>query len=126
MEGVSSGYFYAIEFRPDDLASRAIRVGLPIFFQNLDLISPGCAIERPALTSIGKKRLMSQGTVKWFNAEKGYGFIQPDDGGKDVFVHIRAVERAGMHTLNEGQKVSYDLVADRRTGKSSAANLRVA
>jgi CspA family cold shock protein len=67
---------------------------------------------------------MSQGTVKWFNAEKGYGFIQPDDGGKDVFVHIRAVERAGMHTLNEGQKVSYDLVADRRTGKSSADNLR--
>ena len=67
---------------------------------------------------------MSQGTVKWFNAEKGYGFIQPDDGGKDVFVHIRAVERAGMHTLNEGQKVCYDLVADRRTGKSSADNLR--
>jgi cold shock protein len=67
---------------------------------------------------------MTQGTVKWFNAEKGYGFIQPDDGGKDVFVHIRAVERAGMHTLNEGQKVSYDLVADRRTGKSSADNLR--
>jgi cold shock protein len=69
---------------------------------------------------------MSQGTVKWFNAEKGYGFIQPDDGGKDVFVHIRAVERAGMHTLNEGQKVSYDLFADRRTGKSSADNLKTA
>jgi cold shock protein len=67
---------------------------------------------------------MTQGTVKWFNSQKGYGFIQPDDGGRDVFVHISAVERAGMHGLNEGQKVSFDLEADRRTGKSSAANLR--
>ena len=67
---------------------------------------------------------MTQGTVKWFNSQKGYGFMQPDDGSKDVFVHISAVERAGMHGLNEGQKVSFDLVADRRTGKSSAANLR--
>jgi cold shock protein len=67
---------------------------------------------------------MTQGTVKWFNSQKGYGFIQPDDGGRDVFVHISAVERAGMNGLNEGQKVSFELVADRRTGKSSAANLR--
>ena len=67
---------------------------------------------------------MTQGTVKWFNSQKGYGFIQPHDGGKDVFVHISAVERAGMNGLNEGQKVSFDLVADRKTGKSSAANLR--
>ena len=67
---------------------------------------------------------MTQGTVKWFNSQKGYGFIQPNDGGKDVFVHISAVERAGMHGLNEGQKISFELVADRRTGKSSAANLR--
>src|SRR4029077_19211906 len=71
-----------------------------------------------------KKSHMSQGTVKWFNGQKGFGFIQPDDGGKDVFVHISAVERAGMHTLNEGQKISYEVVADRRTGKSSADNLR--
>ena len=69
---------------------------------------------------------MAQGTVKWFNDQKGFGFIQPDDGGKDVFVHISAVERAGMRGLNEGQKVSYDIVADRRTGKSSADNLRAA
>ncbi len=67
---------------------------------------------------------MTQGTVKWFNVQKGFGFIQPHDGGKDVFVHISAVERAGMSTLNEGQQVSFDVVADRRTGKSSAANLR--
>jgi cold shock protein len=67
---------------------------------------------------------MSQGTVKWFNATKGFGFIQPDDGSKDVFVHISAVERAGMQNLNEGQKVAYDIVEDRRTGKSSAGNLR--
>jgi CspA family cold shock protein len=67
---------------------------------------------------------MSQGTVKWFNSQKGYGFIQPDDGGQDVFVHISAVERAGMSSLNEGQKVSFDVVANRKTGKSSAENLR--
>jgi CspA family cold shock protein len=69
---------------------------------------------------------MSTGIVKWFNVQKGFGFIQPEDGGKDVFVHISAVERAGMSTLNEGQKLSYEIVADRRTGKSSADNLRTA
>jgi cold shock protein len=67
---------------------------------------------------------MTQGTVKWFNGQKGFGFIQPDDGGSDVFVHISAVERAGMYGLNEGQKVSFDVVANRKTGKSSAENLR--
>jgi len=67
---------------------------------------------------------MSTGTVKWFNSQKGFGFIQPDDGGKDVFVHISAVERAGMRNLNEGQKISYEIFADRKTGKSSADNLR--
>ncbi len=67
---------------------------------------------------------MSTGTVKWFNNQKGFGFIQPEAGGNDVFVHISAVERAGMGTLNEGQKVSFDIVADRRTGKSAAENLR--
>ena len=69
---------------------------------------------------------MAVGTVKWFNSQKGFGFIQPDDGSKDVFVHISAVERAGMSTLNEGQKVSFDIVADRRSGKSAAENLRAA
>jgi CspA family cold shock protein len=73
-----------------------------------------------------KEVSMTQGTVKWFNDQKGFGFIQPDDGSKDVFVHISAVERAGMRSLNEGQKVSYEIVADRRTGKSSADNLKAA
>ncbi|GES49579.1 MULTISPECIES: cold-shock protein [Rhizobium] len=67
---------------------------------------------------------MSSGTVKWFNSAKGFGFIQPEDGATDVFVHISAVERAGMNALAEGQKVSYELVRDRKTGKSSADNLR--
>jgi CspA family cold shock protein len=67
---------------------------------------------------------MSTGTVKWFNETKGYGFIQPDDGGKDVFVHISAVERAGLRNLIEGQKISYEIENDRRTGKQSASNLQ--
>jgi cold shock protein len=69
---------------------------------------------------------MNTGIVKWFNSQKGFGFIQPENGDKDVFVHISAVERAGMGTLNEGQKVSFDIVADRRSGKSAAENLRAA
>ena len=69
---------------------------------------------------------MTQGTVKWFNSQKGFGFIQPDDGSKDVFVHISAVERAGMRNLIEGQKISYEMETDRRTGKQSAGNLQAA
>jgi cold shock protein len=68
---------------------------------------------------------MSKGTVKWFNSQKGYGFIQPDDGGKDVFVHISAVERAGLTELREGQQISFEIVANRKTGKSAAENLKV-
>ena len=63
---------------------------------------------------------MNNGTVKWFNAQKGYGFIQPEGGGKDVFVHISAVERAGLRELREGQRVSFEVVTDRKTGKSAA------
>ena len=66
---------------------------------------------------------MSTGTVKWFNAAKGFGFIQPDDGATDVFVHISAVERAGMSTLRDGQKISYELVKDKRSGKMPADQL---
>ena len=67
---------------------------------------------------------MATGTVKWFNIQKGFGFIQPDNGGSDAFVHISAVERAGLGSLNEGQKAEYELVADRRSGKMSADNLK--
>lgn len=69
---------------------------------------------------------MSTGTVKFFNSTKGYGFIAPDDGSTDVFVHISAVERAGMHTIAEGQKLSFDIVKDSRSVKSAAENLQAA
>jgi CspA family cold shock protein len=69
---------------------------------------------------------MATGTVKWFNGQKGFGFIQPDEGGNDVFVHISAVQRSGLNALDEGQKVNYELVPDKRTGKSAADNLSLA
>jgi len=69
---------------------------------------------------------MNRGTVKWFNSVKGFGFIQPDDGSKDVFVHISAVEQAGISNLSEGQKLSYEIVRDQKTGKSAAENLAAA
>jgi len=67
---------------------------------------------------------MAIGTVKWYNSQKGFGFIQPDDGGKDAFVHVSAIERAGMADLREGQKISFELVADTRSGKMSADKLQ--
>lgn len=67
---------------------------------------------------------MSTGTVKWFNGQKGFGFIQPDAGGPDVFVHISAVERAGLRALSEGQKISYELEQDKRSGKTAAGQLK--
>jgi CspA family cold shock protein len=67
---------------------------------------------------------MATGTVKWYNSQKGFGFIQPDDGGKDAFVHVSAIERAGMSDLREGQKISFELVADTRSGKMSADKLQ--
>ena len=73
-----------------------------------------------------RQQNMTTGAVKWFNAAKGFGFIQPDDGGADVFVHISAVERAGLGSLNEGQKVSFELERDQRSGKMSAGQLQAA
>ena len=73
---------------------------------------------------LSKEANMATGTVKWFNTQKGFGFIQPDNGGADVFVHISAVEKAGMRSLNEGQKISYEVTSDR--GKEAATNLQSA
>jgi cold shock protein len=73
-----------------------------------------------------KDYVMNNGTVKFYNGQKGFGFIQPDDGGKDVFVHATALERAGLSGLNEGQKVSFDTQEDRRTGKLAVGNIRMA
>jgi CspA family cold shock protein len=78
-----------------------------------------------AIIPAEKGLFMATGTVKWFNSQKGFGFIQPDQGGPDVFVHISAVERSGLRSLNDGQKISYELVQDKRSGKTSAGELRV-
>jgi cold shock protein len=85
-------------------------------------------VHRAALkhTPMKDQNTMTKGTVKWFNTQKGYGFIQPEDGSKDVFVHISAVERAGLYELKEGQKVTFEVVANRKTGKASAENLTAA
>jgi CspA family cold shock protein len=95
-----------------------------------ELLSPKVVFRRfaPMRTSRNvpvKGNAMTTGTVKWFNAQKGFGFIAPDDGGNDAFVHISAVERAGLNDLREGQKVSYELVSDRKSGKMSADSLKL-
>lgn len=87
-------------------------------------IRPVCHGGVQVMTTAPKENDMAQGTVKWFNATKGYGFIAPEDGGNDVFVHISAVQDAGLRGLNEGQRISYDIVESR--GKESAGNLKVA
>jgi CspA family cold shock protein len=89
----------------------------------LDLLDHGDWLPEDAERRTGGSQ-MPTGTVKWFNAQKGFGFIQPDDGSKDVFVHISAVERAGLGGFNEGQKLSYEIEAGRQPGKSSAVNLK--
>ena len=111
----------SIEIRPNDLATPRERH--PTTFHQIS-ISP--AAQGGLAIPISKGIYVNKGTVKWFNSQKGFGFIQPENGGKDVFVHISAVERAGMSSLNEGQTVSFDIVEDRRTGKSAAGNLRLA
>ena len=110
-----------------DIFGRSIRASrFPraccVSLQNLDTSWSGSTL---GLTRRMRKRItqMAIGTVKWFNSTKGFGFIQPDDGGEDVFVHISAVERAGLSGLVEGQKINFEVQRDRRTGKSAAENL---
>jgi len=83
------------------------------------------ALREPASSILRKGFLMTTGTVKWFNLQKGFGFIAPDDGGKDAFVHISAVERAGISDLREGQKLRFELVSDQKSGKMSAESLAI-
>jgi CspA family cold shock protein len=118
-------------FRPYDLALPLLQRARPTNFPNIDdpnaMLRVAASIVAPWLNTTTFKRndfSMSEGTVKWFNGTKGFGFIQPAEGGPDVFVHISALERAGLRGLNEGQKVTFDIVADRRTGKSNADNIR--
>ena len=101
----------------------------PRAFARLLMMLPRIRQLRPARPSSGVavrfvEVFMAQGTVKWFNAQKGFGFIAPEDGGNDVFVHISAVERAGLNGLQDGQKIGYEMVNDRRTGRASADNLQ--
>jgi cold shock protein len=91
----------------------------------LETRAADCVAGRKTL-SIERKIVMNTGTVKWFNATKGFGFIQPDNGGADIFVHISAVERSGLRNVVEGQKLSFDIVQDKRSGRSSADNLKAA
>jgi CspA family cold shock protein len=96
-------------------------VGFPL---KTSILSPKVSREQQRL--LRKEIVMNTGTVKWFNAAKGFGFIQPDSGSTDVFVHISAVERAGLRSLADGQKITYDIVQDRKSGKSSADNIQTA
>lgn len=98
---------------------------LPTFPFKIDVLVIG-ASPIANLCAIERKTVLNSGIVKFFNTSKGFGFIQPTDGSKDVFVHISAVERSGMSFLAEGQKVSFELVEDKRSGKSSAENLHMA
>ena len=101
-------------------------VPLPSLLQT-SLQGPPCIpARRTPIYHVMKGFIMATGTVKWFNATKGFGFIQPEDGATDVFVHISAVERAGMRTIVEGQRLSFDVVRDNRSGKSAAENLQAA
>jgi cold shock protein len=126
---LSCGFFDGI-WTLSCLAERLGRA-FPMWCSAEDFLSrhrcPAKRFLRPVkpLSALPKENPMQTGTVKWFNGTKGYGFIQPDAGGQDVFVHISAVERSGLNGLFEGQKISYEIVADRRTGKSSADNLKV-
>jgi CspA family cold shock protein len=119
-----------VDRRTDDLARARRNSAAPVNFapeQKCEfdgLSAHASAGARASISMFKKGSPMTTGTVKWFNSQKGFGFIQPDNGGSDAFVHISAVERAGLGMLSEGQKVEFDLVADRRSGKMSADNLK--
>jgi len=118
--------FRPVEF-PESYKARIGPLVIPPYLippKNANRMELNSCFMQPKLKMLGGVT-MAKGTVKWFNASKGFGFIQPDNGGPDIFVHISAVERAGLSTLQDGQKVQYELVPDRRTGKASAENLQM-
>jgi CspA family cold shock protein len=131
VEGLNEGDRVAYELEQDRRSGKLAVVDLQWMGAGAPLPKPSRGNDRPsrgAPPRSGEGRVSSgsgAGVVKWFNPQKGFGFIQPNDGGGDVFVHISAVERAGLQGLDEGQAVSYDIEQDRRTGKASATNLRV-
>jgi CspA family cold shock protein len=104
---------------PRDITSRKLMT-----FHQFRPLAFRCAPRREDFILHQEKFIVSTGIVKWFNTQKGFGFIQPDDGSKDVFVHISALERAGIRDLQEGQKISFELIEDRRSGKMSADQLQ--
>jgi CspA family cold shock protein len=119
--------YAASKFRPNDVAPRGELIHVLLTTFSKTSMEPGLRASAASDdTSTKEQSTMSTGTVKWFNAQKGFGFIQPDDGGKDVFVHISAVERAGMYNLNEGQKITFEVVRNPKNGKDAAENLKAA
>jgi CspA family cold shock protein len=123
---VEEAHLYPVKSR---VGSPELRNGIQYFKSVSTSTLSENLISKPILgreNSCPKGTIMQTGTVKWFNGQKGFGFIQPDDGGNDVFVHISAVERAGLGSLNEGQKVSFELERDKRSGKMSAGQLQAA
>jgi CspA family cold shock protein len=122
----AKGAFWDVGSTVYDLASaslRAMRAGF--YFSRIEKLDRAYLRVSAHLLVFGKGIPMSSGTVKWFNAQKGFGFIAPDDGGADAFVHVSAMERAGISDLREGQKLTYELVADRKSGKMTADRLQV-
>jgi CspA family cold shock protein len=131
LDGLNEGDRVAYELEQDRRSGKLAVVDLQWLGAGTPLPKPARGNDRPsrgAPPRSGDSRTPAgsgAGVVKWFNPQKGFGFIQPSDGGGDVFVHISAVERAGLPGLDEGQAVSYDIEQDRRTGKASATNLRI-
>ncbi|MGO1076043.1 cold-shock protein [Inquilinus sp. CA228] len=124
--GISTGIVHDYRINSGYRAS-ALR---PLGAAEIRILSSGCEFGRPANVEgrpgqrLRKEEFMATGTVKWFDAQRGFGFITQDDGGKDAFVHITAVERSGLGQLSQGQRLGFDLVADQRSGKPSADNLK--
>lgn len=116
-------YIRRVDISADRSVPRDILAFADVYLQNFDITGWAYLLDQGQLQTT-RIIAMATGTVKWFNATKGFGFIQPDAGGADVFVHISAVERSGMGSLADGQKISFEIEQDRRTGRSSAGQLK--